>query len=292
MKKTLSVILISLLLTGCQFSKSVKKDLISGLTTTGNVLTCNDVYLSINNERTTRNSFNYGEIVNLEFSDIKGFTKENGNVFPLMNILVTDKSGDTVLFTDDLYSEYPDGLNFSPLKLTADLTVAAPMHSDENYTLSVNIGDKKGPGTYISKLNFTVKSNDKIRSDPKGVTYDEIYLYSKGKEKVITDGKIDFDDNIYILVEGLKGFKEDNGLVFPGLSLSAVDSEKNPVLKNDDLFSEYTETGVALSDFSSRVSAQFKISGTVFSNPLTVEIIIWDKKSDSRLIVSTDFELE
>lgn len=292
MKNTISSFLILIALSGCHFSKSVKKDFISGLTSTGNVLACNDVYLTINNERSTSNSFSYGEIVYMVFDDIQGFTKENGNVFPLMDIIVTDKSGDTVLSAGDLYSEYTEGMNYSPLQLTADLTVAAPMRSDQNYTLEVNIRDKKGPGKYSAKLNFSIKSNDFIKTEPEGVKYDEVYLYSQGNNKVITDGKINFDDNIYIIVEGLKGFREENGLVFPGLKLSANDAKENSIIKEDDLFIDYSKEGVAVSDFSARVSANFKIPGNDFSNPLRVEMILWDKKSDASIKVSADFELE
>ena len=292
MKTTISAILIAVLSTGCQFSKSVKKDLISGLTTTGDILTCNDIYLTINNERSTENSFNYGEMVYLVFNDIKGFTKEGRKVFPLMQIVVTGNSGDTVLFADNLYSEYTEGMDYSPLQLTADVTIATPIKSGGEYTLSVKISDMKGKGTFSSKLRFTVRSNDRIKAEPVNVTYEEIYLYSQGNDKVITDGIINFDDIIYIIIEGLKGFKEENGLVYPGLSLSAIDSEANPLLKDDDLFGEYTDTGVAVSDFSSRVSAHFKILGSEFSNPLHVEMLVWDKKSDAKIKVTAEFELE
>lgn len=292
MKTTISAFLIAVLVTGCQFSKSVKKNLISGLTATGDILTCNDVYLTINNERSAENSFNYGEMVYLVFNDIQGFTKEGGKVFPLMQIVVTDNSGDTAIFADDLYSEYTEGMDYSPLQLTADVTVATPIKSGGEYTMSVKISDRKGKGTFSSILRFNVRSNERIKADPMNVTYDEIYFYSQGNDKVITDGKINFDDIIYIIIEGLKGFKEENGLVYPGLSLSAVDSEANPLLKDDDLFGEYTETGVAVSDFSSRVSAHFKILGSEFSNPLRVEMLVWDKKSDGKIKVTAEFELE
>lgn len=286
-------LLILLIVTGCHFSKSVKKDLVSGLTTKGDILTCEDVYLSVNDERTTRNSFVFGEMFTVNYNDIRGFAKENGNVFPSMEMIVTDQSHDTVFYADELYSKYPEGMNYSPLQLTADLTVASPIYSNGEYSLIVNISDRKGSGTFSSILKFSVKPNDKIITEKKGtVEYNEVYIFSQGKDDVITDGKIGFDDNIYIIVEGLKGFSEENGLAYPGLSFKASDSEGNMILDEDDMFAQYTETGVAASDLTSRVSSHFSLTGSEFKNPLHTEMVIWDKKSSAKLILSTDLTVE
>jgi hypothetical protein len=292
MKTLLQVIIALIFLTGCNFSKSVKKDLVSGLTTKGDVLTCQDVYLTVNNERTSKNVFDYGEVIYLIFNDMQGFTKENGNTFPSMDITVTDEAGDTALFAGNLYSEYAEGISLSPLQLTADLTIASPIRSGGKYNLDVFIKDKKGAGTYSSKFRFSVSHNDLIKIEPEGASADEVYLYSQGNDKVINDNKIKFDDNIYIIIEGLKGFTAKDGLIFPGLSLKGTDSEKNLILNYDDLFSEYSETGVAVSDFESRVSSHFRISGNQFSNPLDFEMIVWDKKSNSKLKVSASLKVE
>ena len=292
MKTILSVILITLILTGCNFSRSVKKDLISGLTTTGKDLTCDDVYITVNGERTTRKSFIYGEVFYLNLSDVKGFTKENGNVFPGMKMHIVSQAGDTVFQSGDLYSGYSEGMNYSPLLLTADLTIADPIKSKDNYTQIVNVWDKKGKGKFTSKFDFKVVENDQIILESSGVSHDEIYLFSQGMNTVITDSRIDFDDNIYIIAEGLKGFNEENGLVFPGLSLKATDSGNNQIFNYDDLFADYTSTGIEASDFAGRVSSHFKITGTVFNNPLHCQMIIWDKKSDARITITTDMVLK
>jgi hypothetical protein len=281
-----------ILVSSCNYNKSVKKDLISGLKTTGDGLSYDDVYLTVNNERTSGNSFSYGDMVYLVFSDVKGFTKENNNVFPLMEIVVTSLSGDTLLHAGDLYSEYTEGMNYSPLELTADVTVASPVRSGGEYLLNVSIRDRKGTGSLNSKFRFSVEGNDNIKTEPVNVTYNEVYLFSETKGKVINNGKINFDDNINIMVEGLKGFKVENGLVFPGLGLKGTDSEGNVILDYPDLFIEYGTTGVDVSDFSTRVSSHFKITGDKFKNPLHCEILVWDKKSDAKLKITTDVTLE
>ena len=292
MKNTFYVILFSIVIAGCHFSRSVKKDFVSGLTSTGSGLTCEEVYLKVNDERTDRNSFIYGEVVNLVFEDVKGLKQENGKSFPKMQIIVNSLSGDTVFFADNLYSEYTEGMNFSPLQLTGDLTVAAPIKTGGEYLLTVTIKDRKGAGIYLSKLKFSVKGNDKIKIEPLNVSYNEVYLYSQGKDKVINDGVISFDDNIYILAEGLKGFKEENGLVFPGISFRGSDASGKAIFNYEDMFSDYSTTGIAVSDFNTKISAHFKLTGSEFNNPLHAVIIIWDKKSSARLRISTDMTVK
>lgn len=292
MKKGIYIFIISILISGCNYSKSVKKDLISGLTTTGDGLSCEDIYLTVNNQRTSGNVFRYGDMVYLVFSDVKGFTREGNNVFPLMEIFITNLSGDTVLHGKDLYSEYTEGMNYSPLELTADITVASPVKSGGEYILNVLINDRKGTGTLTSKLKFTVEGNENLKTEPFNVTFNEVYLYSQGNDRVINDGKITFDDNIYIMAEGVNGFRVENGLVFPGLSLKGIDYEGNIILDYPDLFTEYGTSGIDVSDFTTRVSAHFKITGAEFKNPLRCEMLIWDKKSDAKLKITTALTLE
>jgi|WetSurMetagenome_2_1015567.scaffolds.fasta_scaffold00001_112 hypothetical protein len=283
MKKTFYFVLIILLSAGCQFSKSVKKDFVTGLVSSGDGLTCKEVYLSVNNEKTTRTTFTYGETAYLIFSDISGFTTENGNVFPSMMITVTDTKGDTMLFADNLYGEYTEGMNFSPLELTADLTIGTPIRSGNEYILKVNITDRKGSGNYNSAFSFRVESNPQLTTEAEGVTFNEAYVYSQESGKVISDGKINSDDEVYLIVEGLKGFREENQLAYPGLSLKITDAANNVILDKENLLSEYTDSGVSASELTARVSSHFKITGSDFKNPMNCQMIIWDNKSRARL---------
>ncbi len=209
-----------------------------------------------------------------------------------MNMTVINISGDTLMQTGELITNYPNGMNFSPLLLKADLTVAAPIKSGGKYTVIISIRDRKGDGTYRSEFDFTVKKSDWIAIESSKVAYDEVYIYSQGNDKVIIDNKIKYNDNVYIIIEGLKGFAELNGMVFPGLSIKASDSGGNVVLESEDLFNEYTVSGIAPADLAERVSAHFNIPGTQFSNPLHCGLTVWDKKSDAKIKVISDMVVE
>ncbi|TAL75847.1 MAG: hypothetical protein EPN88_03210 [Bacteroidetes bacterium] len=292
MKTSIASFLILATLSGCQFSKSVKKDLVSGLFTTGDGISCDDVTLSVNDQKTERSTYIYGEKFRVNFNNIEGFVKNNDNVFPGMKLFVISKTGDTVLQTNDLYTEYSTGLKLSPLLLTSDVTVASPMQSKGEYTLHVNIWDKKGKGTFSAKFDFKVKSNDQIVTEINKVTYNELYLFSKEREKVITDNKIRFNENTYLIIEGLSGFKEENGMVFPGLSLKGTDNKGTMILDYDDLFADYSQNGLAVSDLNTRLSSHFMLTGTEFLNPLHCVLTVWDKKSDAKIKATADLIVE
>lgn len=292
MRKISFLLLSVILFTDCKFSRTAEKDLATGISTTGKNLTCDDVYIMVNNKKVKNNEFIYGENIVVLFNDIQGFVAEDRHVFPFMEIIICKKDGDTIMRADDLYKGYTDGMSFDPLRLSADLTVANPIRSGGSYKMIINISDKKGDGTFRSSFDFTIARNERIKIRTSGVGFDEVYLFSQGKNRIITDNMIDYDDNIYIIIEGLRGFKEENGYVFPGLELIAVDSRNNIILKNDDLFIEYENNGIASSDFISRVSAHFNITGSYFNNPLHCELKVWDKRSNNKIEVITDLNLD
>lgn len=288
--KTLSVtIIVFAILTGCNTSKSVEKNLLSGLLTKGDDLACDNVYMSVNDEKTNQTTFIYGQKFKMNFADVKGFKGENGNVFPGMQIFIIDNAGDTVLRSDDLYQKYTDdGLNLSPLLLHADLTAASPISSGNEYTMIVNIWDKKGKGTFSGEVDFKIVPNEYLKIDAKGVTFDEIYLFSRDRSAAIPDNKIKFNENTSLIFEGLAGFKEENDRVFPGMSLMARDNDNNEILKYDDLLVDYTESGLSKSDVYSGVTSSFTINTGEYKTPLNFMVTIWDKRSDAKITVKAD----
>jgi len=281
-----------LAISSCDVRQSVHKDLITGLTTRGDGLSCEDVYLSVDDEQISRNNFIYGETFYLNFSNIEGFSKVDENAFPGMLLCVTNEAGDTIMQTGDMYADYTDGIRFTPLLLKTNLTVARPIQSNENYTLSVKIWDKQSDGTFTAELPFSVTENEKIQVENNIATCEEIYLFSKEKDRVITNGEVGFDETIYFIFEGLSGFHEENGKVFVGLKLQATDNTQNVILSYDDLFESYEETGISTDDFKSQINASITFSEGEVVNPVLCEVAIFDKKSDASVKATTELYLE
>jgi len=292
MKTKISFVLLVLTLVSCRFNKSVKLDLISGLSTSGNLISCEDVYLTVDDQKISRNTFTYGEEFFLNFNNIEGFKKENDKVFPGMSIAVLNKTGDTLLQAKDVYNSYKDGISIFPLMLQAKITMASPIRSKGNYTLFVKIWDKKDIGTFSAVLGFNVTPSGKIKVETSNVSFDEIYLYSKDRNKVLTDNKIKVNETAFLLFEGLSGLKAENEKVYPGLSIKGTDDAGTEVLKYDDLFAEYSSSGISITDFATQVSSNFIFSTSDVKNPVHCVVSIWDKKSDAAIKTSFDLIVE
>lgn len=285
------LLIASLVLTvySCNFAQSVEKDLETGLTSRGKGLSCDQVYLSDGEEIIKRSTFSYGETYYVNFDGLEGFIKEEAHAFPNMQLLVIGENGDTALFSEDLYADYKEGIDFDPLKLYAEVTVADPMHSEANYTLYVDISDKKGDGTFRSSLEFIVVRDDKIKVDGEQLTFEEIYLFSQQSGHTITDGRAGFNETIYLLFEGLEGFYVADGQVQIGLSMLIKDAEGNLILEESDLFGD---GALNYNDVHAQVAPNLILSGTQIANPVHCEIRIWDKQSTAWIQASTELVIE
>lgn len=291
MKNLFFVFLSILIFYSCDFKKSTHKDFITGLSTAGDGLSCEDVSILSDDNVVRRSTFTFGEVITFKFKDIEGFNEENGTVFPGMSILIRDSENNVVLQNEDVYANNSEGINYSPLVLHAEATLARPIHSGKQYNLLIKIWDKKGDGKLSAEMSFDVKPNDKISVSKNNCNYDEVYLFSENNDRVITDNSIRFGENVFLIFEGVKEFVEETEKIYPGLSLIIRDYKGEVILSNQDLFGEYEQTGIEASDFRDRVSANFWFNGSEANNPLSLEAKLWDKKSDKFISVRTSLNL-
>ena len=287
--KTFAIAILLFTFYSCDFRKSVNKDLVTGLVTKGDGLSSEEVYLTSGEEKINRNTFTYGEKIYLNFENVEGLKKVDEAVFPGLQLLVLGQAGDTVMKYDDLYADYHDGIKISPLLLKTYLTVADPIHSNNRYTVFVKIWDKKGKGTFTAEMDFSVIANKDIQVENNNVSFDEIYLFSKERDITITDNRAKYNENIYMIFEGLEGFREEAGNVLIGLAMKITDSEGNLILNEDDLIGD---SGIESSEVKSRISPSFIFTGSDIRNPVTCEITIWDKKSTGRIKASVKLNVE
>jgi hypothetical protein len=287
----ISILTLLLALSGCDVRKSVEANLKTGIITKGNGLSSEEVWISVDDKEIDRNTFIYGEMFLMHFSNMEGFKTENGNVFPGMFMWVIGEAGDTIFQTEDLYSDYSDGINLSPLSLKANLTVGSPMHSNHKYKVFIKIWDKKEKGIFTAEMPFNILANDKIRIEKTNISYDEIYLYSLDRDKAIIDGNVLFDETVYLIFEGLSGFSEPDGNVFPGVKFQAIDNSKQIIMDYPDLFSSYDKTGISAADLKTQIYVTLKFTQGQVNNPINCETLLYDKKGDSNLKVNTEINL-
>ena len=102
--------LLFIAVNSCQFAKSVNKDLITGMSTRGDGLSCNKVYLSDGENVIKRNTFLYGETYFVNFDGMEGFEGEGTGAFPNMQLVIVSEGGDTVMFVNYMYDGYSLGI--------------------------------------------------------------------------------------------------------------------------------------------------------------------------------------
>lgn len=289
LSKWLVLNVLFLSLNACNFAQSINKDLNTGMVTRGNGLACEEVYLASNDEVLKRNTFMYGEVFHVNFDRIDGFNRQDGYAFPGMELLITGQQGDTVMYHEDLYAEDMEGFTFSPLDLYTKVTVADPMHSNSEYSLQVNIWDKKGKGTFKASMDFTVHPNEKIGITSHQISYKEIYLFSPQKGLTITDNRAGFGETIYMLFEGLDGFRVESGNVQLGLNILLKDAEGTLILNEEDLLGD---EDMNYQDIHAQVAPNFVLTGSEIRNPVTCEITIWDKQSAAKITATSQLTVE
>ena len=243
----------------------------------GNILSCNNIYLTLNGNTINNSEFIFGEKFQINFDNITGFNLIDGKFYPSLSIIILDKNNDTIFVTDDLYGN--NGFKTAQISLNAYLECADPMYSNNTYHAFINIWDKKGEGTFASDFEFSVKPTDKITTETNKLSYKEVYLYSKDSKKVIFDNKVNLYERVYIIFEGLDGFVVSDSLASVGMDLLATDINGDTVIYIPDFFPE----PIKAFDLFQASSVKLVFKDKKIKDPLNCNVFIWDKKSDANI---------
>lgn len=267
---------------------SVKFDTSTGMVTTGVGLSCSDVYLTGDQGKIKNRILIYGQSAFLNFNNIRGFKKENGRVYPGMEVRILDKDKKTVVHKDDLYKDQ-DGFDIDPLLLQTDFTAGRPMKSAEKYTLSVRIWDKKNTKSqFTAKVDFKLVHNIDIKVKTTDAECQEAYLFSDDQGKTIIDQWVGPREKVYLLMEGLEGFTEEEGMVAAGLSMLLTDAKGTKIIDEKDLLEDNPQSAES---FKKQLAPNFRLAGDEIKNPVNCVIEVWDKKGNSRIKVETKVKL-
>lgn len=153
MKQLFYLTLILLLLScGGSFSKGVKKDLNTGLTSSYNGFSVEDVYLTDDKgAKLSSNTVTLGDALLVVASGVENFKIDNGKAYPGCTIILTDKNKKELLNLPDAFAHLREGLPADQAtELKATLTTGAPMQAGETYQLYVHFYDKKNTSSVIT----------------------------------------------------------------------------------------------------------------------------------------------
>jgi len=283
------VYILLILLYGCNFNKSVKTDQVTGIKTVGSGLTCPDVYLSMDGEKTGRTTFIYGEKIMLNFNDIQGFTKVGENIFPGLSSFITNESGDTVYRIDDFFLEYTDGVNNLPALLPIIMITTDPAHSNGKYFQSVHIWDKNGTGTFSATVPYRVVENDEISIEINEASCGEIFLFSDDTKQFITSQEITQFDHVSMTFYKLSGFQEveDDEFIISSRSI-AIDNSGDTLTDFDDWNKIICDRNDLTGDLEALILVTIYINSYDFKNPVQFEIFVNDENSDASISARTE----
>lgn len=282
------LVLSALASSSCEFNKSVNIDLSSGLSSKGSGLSCDDVCITVNDEKVSRNEFVFGEVFQINFNNIEGFKRVDGGFFPGMKLLILAKQGDTILYNPDMYSNLSKPTLVNQLILNTAITIGAPFRSNHSYTATVHIWDKKGKGTFDTKFEFSTVSNKHIKISNNGVTANEVYLYDKKTDTVIPSNKIPFKNEIILVFDNLKGLQSRNTHYEPGMRMRITDKNGKVILNEDDLLKGQT---MEANTPNQQVLGSFFLPKNV-KGPINLNVVLWDKIGTGKITAKAKLELE
>lgn len=131
-------------ITSCQFSKGVKKDMNTGLTANYNGFAMDDIFLTDGDRnRLNNNKIKLGTQLLVLATGVDHYAEKDGKVFPGCTIILTDKNKKELLNLRDAFEHMKEGTTAAQAKtLQAQLYTGDPMIVGETYHLNVRFFDK------------------------------------------------------------------------------------------------------------------------------------------------------
>jgi hypothetical protein len=161
MKQKQIIIAITTLffLSACHFSKGVKKDLSTGLSTSYNGFSVEDIYLTVDSNKINTNKITLGKKIEIVINGVENFEEKDGKVFPGCSILLTDKTGKEILNLADAFADMNAGIDPSKAGLlAASLNTGEPMQVGQTYHLKTRFYDKqKKESEIISEIDLVMQ---------------------------------------------------------------------------------------------------------------------------------------
>lgn len=275
---------ILLILSACQTGNNFD------MQTTENGIQAESIVLDINGKEEQRNVFTYGELITIKFNNVTGLKREKGIAYPNCSIFVLNEKQDTIDTGQNVFGE--DGLDDVPLTLPVKLQAGLAQSYNTRYNLKIHIWDTKGKGSLNFEMPFTIVENERFSITTDSIKYNAIYLLDKTTNTVIVDNKVNKKDGVVILYEGIKGLKVDEiDYVYPGISIQMTDKAGKTILENENMLDTYEALGFKATEVEYRLPINIAFKDVPIENPVKLSATLFDLKSDHKLVLETDLEV-
>jgi hypothetical protein len=159
-KNQFLIAILAIVLYSCSggFSKGVKKDLSTGLSTSYNGFAVDDVYLTVDGNKLSNNKVSLGKEILVVANGVENYEEKSGKVFPGCSIILTDKAGKEILNLADAFADMKDGFESNKASmLNATINTGNPMVVGETYHLKTRFYDKlKKESEIISEVDLVM----------------------------------------------------------------------------------------------------------------------------------------
>lgn len=149
----------TLILSACNFSVGIKKDLMTGLSYSYNGFAVDEVVLvGPDNVAMNNNEVPFNSKVAIVVQGLSNYELKDGKAFPGLMITLTDKTGSAILDEPDLFSGSEGYSVADAAILRGSVTVADPMKSGETYHMKMHVWDKTKPENELTaEVDILVK---------------------------------------------------------------------------------------------------------------------------------------
>lgn len=288
---TIQILLAMLCLGSCEFHQSAEKDLTTGAVSRGDGLGCDEIILKMNDKAEKRNTFVFGEKVNIEFKNIIGFKRQDGKAFPGLSMYIVKNEKDTVESYPNLLEDMSAGTDLAPLELRAAFRTAFPYSNQEKYKVLVKIWDMKGEGVFTYEFPFKIEENKLLKIDADRIAYSRIYLWNESLKNVVADKKISRNDELMLLLNGINGLDIKDGRTYPVLSLDVEDGKGKKIISDANLLRDYEAGGVSPDTLQAQIPVYITFGKGQINNPYVIKAVLKDKYSSKKIEMNTELEL-
>lgn len=293
MKKLLiSLSVIAVAFTACNFSKGIQTNLTTGLTYSYNGFRIEKVEVFDNDMNPIKGKKHpEGTVLRIQLYNVEGYTIEDNTVFPVCSLKVTDREGKIVMQRDNIFEGYDGDRSVENFKTPSVMIgLSNPIFAGNEYKIEVHYFDQKNPKNAIDiDLDVEVTpSESNVKYTNNGLSASEIFL-SGDKSTKVPHNKFKMGSSAYIVFRGLEGFTVENGKVFPGCEVTLISKGGETALQEDDILQKYTD-GVP-AEAASMLFAGASLNNPVEKGTYLMKVRIFDKKNATKEI-KTETEIE
>lgn len=289
MKKKYNILAITAigLLMACNSRSDTVKAVDNHLDTTPDGLKIDTVFVSTEEVQPAENTFVYGQTFYTNFKGIDGFTIEDDDYFPEMEVYVLSKAKDTVLQVRNLLGGLGQPQDI-PI-LNGSLILANPILSGTDYKVKYKLYDTKGNGAFYSEMDFRLIRDPHIQVEEKGLKAKEIYLFNQDKGLVMTNGAAAVETNMSMDFQLLEGYEKKDGKIALGMEIQVTDATGTKITQVKDALVNTSYDFIRDADV---VQSSLRLTKGGLKNPITWQVRLWDKNSTAEMTATATLDIE